>query len=60
MKKYDDLYHEINNLLSLLRRNKERERVDSYYLDKFGNDAPGYLLQNAMDKLQKRLDTAEE
>jgi hypothetical protein len=60
MKKYDDLWKNINNLLSHLRSSKVREMVDIYYLDGYGNDAPGKLLQMEIDRLQEKLDNAEE
>lgn len=61
MRKYDELWNDINTLLFFLRGSSMSvvELVDRYFLDKFGNDAPGILLQEQIDKLQKRLDDAE-
>ncbi len=57
MKKYDPLWQSINKLLTMLER--DVDRIDEYYLGKFGNDAPGLLLRSEMKKLQKFLDEAE-
>jgi hypothetical protein len=54
MKKYDELWHDINTLLSFQTKNL----VENYYKP-FGNDAPAELLQSQMDKLQKTLNEAE-
>lgn len=59
MKKYDELYSNINNLLSFLRDSNVVDKVNDFYLFKYGNDAPGKLIQMEMDKLQEKLDNAK-
>ena len=60
MKKYDELWSNINCLLSSLYSNDVVDKVNQYYLVKFGNSAPGKNLQEIMDKLQEKLDKAGE
>lgn len=50
-----ELWHNINNLLSLLNQFKVVLRVRKYYAQ-YGNAAPPSLLQEEMDALQKKLD----
>jgi hypothetical protein len=61
MQKYDELWNEINTLLFFLRGSSISavELFNRYFLDKFGNNAPGILLQEQIDKLQKRLNEAK-
>ena len=59
MKKYDALYNNINNLLSLLYSTAAVELVNASY-SKFNNSAPGELMQKEIDKLQEKLDKAED
>ena len=59
MKKYDELWNNINNLLSTLRSSNVVDRVNDYYVNLYNNDAPGKLIQMEMDKLQEKLDKAE-
>ena len=55
MQKYDDLWQDINMLLSQVR--KCQTLVDDYY-KQFGNDAPGILLTKQINKLKRRIDEA--
>lgn len=62
MKKHDELWHNINNLLSFLRGRTGNEVVDlvnEFYLP-YNNDAPGKLIEWEMAKLQDKLDKAED
>ncbi len=59
MKKYDPLWNEINNLLSLLDGCEVVSLVRDYYA-KYNNSAPPGLLKSHMEKLQKLLDEAEK
>lgn len=64
MKKYDELWNNINNLLALLESGSHPpgsavNLTKEYYFGKFGNSAPHQLLQMEIDKLQKKLDEAE-
>jgi hypothetical protein len=60
MRKYDELWSELNVLLSLLRDGgcDVVQLVDEYFA-KHDNPAPALLLRRQIDKLQKRLDEAE-
>lgn len=60
MKKYDPLWSNINNLLSYLRTSNAVDRVNDYYLGQFDNPAPGKIIQIEMDKLQEKLNKAED
>jgi hypothetical protein len=57
MKRSDDLYRKLNNLLSMLRQSFAVERVNEYYM-KFDNPAPAELLQEYIAQLQEELDNA--
>ncbi len=50
-----ELYRHINNLLSFMRSTDVVGLVNKYYKD-YGNDAPGFIIQDEMNELQKRLD----
>jgi hypothetical protein len=58
MRKYDDLWDELNTLLYYLRSDNFSvvHLVNEHFLVKHGNAAPGILLQQQIQKLQKRLD----
>ncbi len=58
MRKYDELYDDINTLLSNLRSYKVIKLVNDFYLP-FGNEAPGEGLQRSIDKLYDHLDWAD-
>jgi hypothetical protein len=58
MKKYDDLWQNINNLLSFLNQTDVVGLVRNHYAQ-FDNTAPPEILQMEIDELQKRLDEAE-
>lgn len=58
MKKYDELWHNINNLLSFLRNFDIVKKVDDYYLQ-YGNNAPASLIEIEINKLQEKLDNAK-
>jgi hypothetical protein len=60
MKKYDPLWQDINNLLAFLESYGTVENLVREYFAQFNNDAPPKLLRLYMDKLQKRLDEADE
>ena len=57
MVQYDNLWDDINSLLSLLRSTDTVKLVDEYY-QQYGNDAPAKLLELHIEDLQKRLDSA--
>jgi hypothetical protein len=59
MKKYDSTWNDVNTLVTYLVSRNSRVAFDEYFLRKFGNSAPGELLQNAIARVQKRLDEAE-
>lgn len=60
MKKYDELWHSINNLLSYLRSFDVVGKTNDYYLKKYNNNAPGEVIKKQIDELQKQLDNAKE
>lgn len=62
MKKYDDLWNELNTLLTYLDRGsvKVTRLVNDFYFGNYGNSAPASLLQEQIDIIQKRLDEAPE
>lgn len=54
----DELRRDINNLLAHLRDFNVVELINRYYLHGFDNSAPGKLVEEGIDKLQKHLDNA--
>jgi hypothetical protein len=70
MEKYDELWNDLNTLMSYLKGNPAfRTANDSYgyevvqlinnrYKTMYNNTAPGILLKDALDKIQKHLDSA--
>ena len=58
MKKYDELYSNINNLLSSLRASDVVKHVNRFYV-MYGNSAPGESIETQMRELQAKLDNAE-
>lgn len=54
----DPIYAELNTLLGHLEAFDVVRLVEEYFA-KFGNPAPPKLLQNTINKLQKRLEEAE-
>jgi hypothetical protein len=60
MRKYDDLWNDINTLLFYLRSGSFDvvKLVNEHFFVKYGNEAPGLLLAQQIEKLQKRLDEA--
>ena len=50
----NDLYNELNNLLSYLNHSKVVELVDAFYA-KYENSAPALLLDDAIQKIESRL-----
>ena len=59
MKKYDRLWNDLNNLLSLLRGGHEIRAIEEYFA-KYDNDAPPQLLRAYIDKLEEHLNNAEK
>ena len=62
MKKYDPLWKDLNNLLSMLSSpmpNNVVEIVRQYYAQ-FNNDAPPSILKSYVERLQNHLNEAED
>lgn len=61
MKKYDDMWNDINTLLRFLDGGPKSaaDCLDDYFLKKFGNSAPGELLRSQIEIVQKHLENAE-
>ena len=55
---YDELWHDLNNLLSCLRASGVQKLVDEKYA-KFNNDAPGWVLNERINRVQAWLDNAQ-
>lgn len=58
MKKYDELYSDLNMLLSMLTGGMKLvdSLIDDFYLVKFKNPAPGILLRQQIEKMYKHLE----
>lgn len=57
MTKYDELWNDINMLLSHVKSLNVIRAMKEYWA-KYNNTAPVLLLNDIIDKLQKRLDNA--
>lgn len=60
MKKYDDVWNSLNNLLTMLRSFDVPKLVDQYYLEIYKNSAPGECLREQIKDLEKLMDEAEK
>lgn len=58
MKRSDNLYRKLNNLLAMLHQLRVVECVDKYY-QQFNNPAPAELLKGYINELQQELDNAQ-
>lgn len=58
MKKYDELWVEINNLLAVMEDLGVLRLVKEHYA-KFNNNSPPEVLKRRMDALQRRLEEDE-
>ena len=55
---YDEVWQDVNTLLSYIRASDVQELIDAKYA-KYNNNAPGNLFKVQVARLQKHLDDAK-